>query len=111
MGRAENEVMISVSKVAFEIVAERRRQMQKWGDCEKLPDGTRNGGANVHMLAQARQSCDRAYREGRLTHAHVLEEEVYEALTEEDPVRLRAELIQVAAVVAKWIQDIDSRPK
>lgn len=40
----------------------------------------------------------------------VLLEEVYEALAESDPAKLRAELIQVAAVCAAWISDIDQRP-
>jgi len=44
-------------------------------------------------------------------HAHVFEEEAMEVLAEEDPVKLRVELIQVMAVCAKWIADIDSRPR
>ncbi|MEY9934267.1 hypothetical protein ABH926_008932 [Catenulispora sp. GP43] len=39
----------------------------------------------------------------------MLLEEVYEALAEVDPAALRAELVQVAAVAAAWVEDIDSR--
>lgn len=39
----------------------------------------------------------------------VLLEEVYEALAEEDPAKLRAELIQVAAVAQAWAEAIDRR--
>lgn len=39
----------------------------------------------------------------------VLLEEVYEALAESDPVRLREELVQVAAVATAWIEAIDRR--
>jgi hypothetical protein len=40
----------------------------------------------------------------------VLNEEVAEAFAESDPAKLRAELLQVAAVCAAWIYDIDTRP-
>lgn len=36
-------------------------------------------------------------------------EEVLEAFAEADPDRLRAELVQVAAVATKWIQALDRR--
>lgn len=39
----------------------------------------------------------------------ILAEEVYEAFAETDPARLRHELVQVAAVAAAWVEDIDSR--
>lgn len=39
----------------------------------------------------------------------ILLEEVYEALAESDPAKLRAELIQVAAVAVAWVQAIDRR--
>ena len=39
----------------------------------------------------------------------VLLEEVYEALAEDDPAKLRAELIQVAAVAQAWAEAIDRR--
>jgi hypothetical protein len=39
----------------------------------------------------------------------VLLEEVYEALAETDPAKLRAELIQVAAVAMTWAEAIDRR--
>jgi hypothetical protein len=34
---------------------------------------------------------------------------VEEAFAESDPTKLRAELIQVAAICAAWIHDIDQR--
>ncbi|NEA21580.1 hypothetical protein G3I70_08560 [Actinomadura bangladeshensis] len=39
----------------------------------------------------------------------ILLEEVYEALAEEDPVKLRDELIQAAAVAIAWAEAIDRR--
>lgn len=40
---------------------------------------------------------------------HILDEEVAEALAETDPERLRAELVQVAAVAVQWIEALDRR--
>jgi hypothetical protein len=70
-----------VKDFAEAVDAERQRQIAKFGD-QHHPDGT---------------------------WMHVLIEEVFEALAEEDPAKLRAELVQVAAVCAAWITDIDGR--
>jgi hypothetical protein len=43
--------------------------------------------------------------------ALILLEEVYEALAEADPARLRTELIQAGAVIAAWVSDLDRRPQ
>ncbi len=40
---------------------------------------------------------------------HILLEEVHEALAEDDPTRLRAELLQVAAVAVCWVEAIEQR--
>ncbi|GAB2882748.1 hypothetical protein [Streptomyces mayteni] len=52
--------------------------------------------------------------EGAAPHTHtawdgILLEEVYEALAEEDPAAIRAELVQVAAVAVAWVEAIDRR--
>ncbi len=57
----------------------------------------------------ARAHAERAAKGGYLTWAHILTEEFYEAMAEEDQARLRAELIQVAAVAVAWIEQIDRR--
>ena len=44
---------------------------------------------------------------GRATWSSVLMEEVCEALAEDDPRAMRAELIQVAAVVVRMVAQID----
>jgi hypothetical protein len=46
---------------------------------------------------------------GDLTWDGILLEEVYEALAEADPVKLREELVQVAAVAASWVVALDRR--
>jgi hypothetical protein len=57
-----------------------------------------------------REACQMATADGRVTWRHILTEEVYEAFAESDPTKLRAELVQVAAVAVQWIQAIDRRP-
>ncbi|MFE6284381.1 hypothetical protein [Streptomyces sp. NPDC057877] len=87
--------------------AERQRQLEKFGD-QHHPDGT---GLPVyqHSANRYRDHADRAAASGVLAWRDVLLEEVHEALAEADPATLRAELVQVAAVCAAWIADLDSR--
>ncbi|HYF53037.1 MAG TPA: hypothetical protein VEA41_02135 [Salinarimonas sp.] len=44
-----------------------------------------------------------------MTYSQILAEEVAEALAESDPMLLRAELVQVAAVAVQWVEAIDRR--
>lgn len=50
-----------------------------------------------------------AERDGRLTWRHVLEEQVAAALAEHEPEKLRAELVQVAAVCGAWTEALERR--
>lgn len=84
---------------------ERQRQIRKFGD-QRLPNGTGHE-AQVAAADFARQVCDAALADGTATYALVFTEEAAEALAESDPVKLRAELVQVAAVCAKWVDDLD----
>lgn len=89
------------------------RAFKKHGPKGHLPDSTDNPAARQTWETIARNSCDRAFREGRLTHSHILDEEVAEALTaaaKGDVKELRKELIQVAAMCAQWIEALDTRP-
>ena len=108
--------------VLAEVDAERRAQDAKWGE-QNHPDGTGDqallpylptsepsGRATYGTLAyRARQECDARHRAGTGTFADILLEEVGEALAEDDPARLRAELVQVAAVAVAWAEAIDRR--
>jgi hypothetical protein len=96
-----------VARFAEAIDAERQAQLAKFGD-QHHPDGT---GLPVYQHA-ARRYRDQTQRNadaGVLAWRDVLLEEVYEALAESDPARLRAELVQVAAGCAAWISDLDQR--
>jgi len=92
--------------VLGDVERERLRQDAKWGE-QNHPDGTHD---SYTLRAEAeRRLADNAAKHGSLTWRHILAEEFYEALAEEDPVKLRAELIQVAAVAAAWVEAIDRR--
>ena len=92
-----------------DVLAERVRQDRKWGE-QNHPDGT--GGLSAEAAAmQAKDLNDRAVTGGFLTWRHILEEEVAEAFAESDAAKLRAELVQVAAVATAWVEAIDRRGK
>jgi alpha-D-ribose 1-methylphosphonate 5-triphosphate synthase subunit PhnH len=108
--------------IAVEVLRERDRQDAKWGE-QNHPDGT-----GVHVLAfddfghatlvemtgpwiaeVAKVNTDEAAKAGTVTWGHILFEEVTEAFAEDDPEKLRTELIQVAAVAQQWVGAIDRR--
>lgn len=92
-------------KALGEVRLERQRQIDKWGDQHK-PDGT--GGEKAQLHAEyVKQAVDMAMNDGTITWRMVLDEEVSEAFAETDRDKLRAELIQVAAVAVAWIEDLD----
>lgn len=96
------------ARILAEVQGERERQDAKWGE-QNHPDGT---GLNYqrHLADEERAACQAAFRNGRGTWRHVMAEEIAEANAEKDPVLLRAELVQVAAVAVAWIAAIDRRP-
>lgn len=100
--------------VLDEVLVERARQHATWGDQSAHPDGT-GGAAGLHPSAarhhvtQAQEACRLAFEQGVGSWRLILEEEVAEAVAETDPARLRAELVQVAAVAVAWIEAIDTR--
>lgn len=96
----------ALARVLTEVGAERAAQDARFG-IQEFPDGT---GPEFHAKAEAsRRECREAWRAGELTWRHILAEEFYEALAERDPERLRAELVQTAAVAVKWIESLDRR--
>lgn len=122
-----------VAAFAEAVDTERQQQLTKFGD-QRHPDvEPRDIPAVTHHYYASRADTWKQVNAERSTprdggrclsfcadqngqpHTHtawdgVLLEEVYEALAEPDPERLRAELVQVAAVCAAWISDIDRRP-
>lgn len=93
--------------VLAEVQAERERQDVKWGQ-QNHPDGTGNT-SQQKDADRARRWCQDAFGAGYGTWSYVLAEEVAEANAERDPAKLRAELLQVAAVAVAWVDAIDRR--
>jgi hypothetical protein len=92
-------------RILDEIVKERAAQDAIFG-VQDLPNGT--GFAGDRMRAdRARSLCNELFDAGLGTYRDVFIEEVFEALAESDPAKLRAELIQTVAVGVKWIEAID----
>lgn len=115
--------------IGIEVLEEIKRARDKHGSNAALPDGTgklasvlndlhhtpgRSGSLytkdNEDLEALAKARTDLAHDEGTKTREMILTEEWAEAVAEEDPAALRAELIQVAAMAMDWVADIDVRP-
>lgn len=105
-----------MARVLADIVRERVAQEEKWGQ-QNHPDGTgetwefcsgQHDGWAEEAADDARRRCQEApERPWGDTYALILNEEVAEAFAEQDPVALRAELVQVAAVAAAWVEKLD----
>lgn len=93
-------------KALGEVEEERRRQDSMWGTERSIPSGTSQGawGLTAELLQRA---CDNAFANKEGTWVHILQEEVYEVLAEEDPTKLQEELIQVAAVCVAWWEQLE----
>ncbi|GAA4564017.1 hypothetical protein [Planotetraspora kaengkrachanensis] len=96
----------SLARVLADVSVERAAQDAMWG-VQELPDGT--GPERRAEADRARQAVEDAAARGLPTWRDILYEEVMEAFAENDPERLRAELVQVAAVAVKWVQALDQR--
>jgi NTP pyrophosphatase (non-canonical NTP hydrolase) len=108
--RKRDPLVAAVRAIAADVLAERRRQRKRYPTSERMPDGTGGGGRETWARI-AKNACERADREGRLTHADVFDEETGEVLEATDPDKLETELIQVAAVCFKWIEDLRERKR
>ena len=110
--------------VLIEVLHERGHQTAKHGEQNHLPDGTGPdldlavafvaGRITAEHLAEWAKARTKAASQneggdGSITFEHILTEEWAEALAESDPAKLRAELIQVAAVAVQWVEAIDHR--
>lgn len=103
--------------VMTEIDRERDAQDAKWGE-QNWPDGTGAAipwplfvGDGRAAAIRARDAANRRAKRGDLTFRDILTDEVAATYAESDPSKLRAELVQVAAVACAWIEAIDRRSR
>lgn len=118
-------------EVLGQVGAERARQRAKWGD-QRLPDGTDPGltwllnildeaarmvpgdmsdiGASAIELRElATHRTDRRLDDKTATWVDIILEELAEAFAETDQAKLRTEVVQAAAVLVQWVENIDKR--
>lgn len=110
-------------EVLHEVLGERRRQYEKFGDQSRLPLGFGGRGAfsglagvdwvdvmSTQPSAFADDMRERVQDAGDdLTYEKILTEEYAELLAESEPERIRQELLQLAAVCVQVIEAIDRR--
>jgi len=113
-----------MENVFEEIREERKRQEEKWGE-QNHPSLdqvllNRDRGCEPERMceeyeipteARAKFLCSLAEERKQQTFARIAVEELCEAVSAESEVRVRAEVVQLAAVCVKWIEAIDRRIK
>ena len=102
-------------EILIEVADERARQNAKWG-VQDHPNGTGRSERLFRSISSSKfgQFADKAKvvtdthaEQGTVTYTDIFMEEVFEAVAESDPRKLRAELIQCAAVAVQWIEKLD----
>ncbi len=99
--------------IAAEIFGERDRQDEKFGE-QNHPDTLETITGASFACEMAKRQCAADIKNGRVNWRNILDEEVCEAFEQastEDDIKLREELVQVAAVAMNWIECIDRRKK
>ena len=101
------------SSVLDEVMEERFRQTERYGENGGLALGTGPDSRWLQpMVGWNASQIETRFRSEYETHEtptwmHLIREEVAEAFMEDDPVRLREELIQVAALCVSLITRLD----
>ncbi len=106
MNRMNGQQQEGMLRALDDVTHERLRQHARFGE-QDLP---RAGDAVLAALLRGQlETCRKAIAALRPNEPWdlVLLEETCEALLEDDPARLRAELVQVAAVACQWVEAID----
>lgn len=109
----------ATDRVLADVADERVRQRDRYGSNADLEDGTGPAtrwlgpftGASALTIEEALRTDYEDFEDetGKPTWVHLVREEVAEAFAETDPVRLRAELVQVAALAVSWVEKLDAR--
>lgn len=100
-------IMPQTSDTLAAVRAEVREAFQNWGvqNHPSTPD-PKHRYTLVMTERNAKLQCEKARKNGRLTWAHILVEEVAEAVDAPTPQERIAELVQVAAMAVAWIDSI-----
>jgi hypothetical protein len=100
---------LSKFKVLSEVAKERERQDLKWGEqnWQIKPKDALFDFAKVSEYSK--QVCDHRFKNGIGSWYDILNEEFCEVFAEDDPMKQREELVQVAAVAVAMIECIDRK--
>ncbi|MFE4647713.1 DUF6011 domain-containing protein [Streptomyces sp. NPDC056707] len=92
------------------IDTERQAQLAKWGE-QHHRDGSATG-TNIRLCTDLAEGMRQVNADpAEVSWTTIMLEEAYEVGAETDPAKIRAELIQLVAVCAAWISDIEQRPR
>lgn len=119
---AREKWQIETLKVLEEVFEERKRQVARYGHNDDKADGT---GPLVRWLAHTdvnldlrtaeeieaalRAEYDRNGGDEGADWMRLVREELAEVFAEDDPEKLQAELLQVAALCVSWVESIRKR--
>lgn len=99
------DMVNSMVDVLAEVQTERLRQNVLWG----IQDHADNTFPLAFDEDTAKRICEKAFREGKGSWAHILFEEFCEVMCAKTVGDMREELIQLAAVATQWVEAIDRR--
>jgi len=126
IGEAQSELLHTRPNAASraatairDVLRERVRQLQKWGDQSHLsvpwevPGRAISAKMDERFVAReferaAKEDCDREFKAGRGTWWHIAHEELCEVLAA-NPEDRREELVQLTAVCLAWLEDLDNK--
>jgi hypothetical protein len=104
--------MMSIQMIFEEILAERKRQDQKWGEQNHpiMPSSNLHWFPTAECLESTLKGCRKRLKEDEGENKSwfdILHEEVLEAFLEEEPEKQREEMVQAAAVAVAIIEYLD----
>jgi hypothetical protein len=116
---AREKWMVKTIAVLEKVFDERVRQVARYGHNDDLDDGTGSEAEWLQPLSDfPARTIEYELREeyenhemvhGKPTWMHLVREEIAESFAEDDPERLTAELLQVAALCVSWVETIEKR--
>jgi hypothetical protein len=108
---AVEQTLLRIGDILASIAVERTRQELKWG-VQDLPDRPRGhierNPAVWHAEANRLKNSAEDFPVD-ISWQNVLLEEVYEALAETEPDKIIGELVQCAAVIVSWVENLAAR--
>ena len=119
---AREKWQIETLKVLEEVFEERKRQVARYGHNDDKADGTGMSvkwlsGTDINLDLRHADETEAAFRteydrnggdEGA-DWMRLVREEIAEVFAEDDPDKLQAELLQVAALCVSWVESIRKR--